>query len=376
MAKILEEHAGYLSDRIKLERFQAAISKVVQIGDRVIDLGCGSGILGLLALRAGASKVLFVEEGEVIEIARRTIADAGYSDQSEFHRVNSYELTIAEPVDVIVCDHVGYFGFDYGLLGLLADAKNRFLKSGGILIPTALEPQLSLIESAECRKGIALWRDGTVPADFQWMDEFAANTKHAKDLGSDNLLASVATLGRLDLGEDADPFLTWKADFKCQRDGELDGVAGSFSCQLHDDTYITNSPGAKDSLNRPQAFLPLLEPVAITRGESIVVDVLVRHLDHIIGWIVELPEQNKKFAHTTFNGKLLDREMLTRAQPDRIVTLNNRGQARQVVLSYCDGIRTVDEIQTLMQRDHVNLFPTEQALSTFVTQVISWDTDE
>ena len=121
----LEEHYGYVSDCAKLAHYQAAVDEVVQPEHTVMDLGCGSGLLGLMALRAGAKKVLFIEEGAIIEVARQTICDAGFADKAEFHRLNSFELSLRERVDVVLCDHVGYFGFDYGILALLADAKQR-----------------------------------------------------------------------------------------------------------------------------------------------------------------------------------------------------------------------------------------------------------
>ena len=55
---MLDEHLGYVADRIRLERFRAAIAKAITAGDRVADLGCGSGILGLLCLRAGAGRCM------------------------------------------------------------------------------------------------------------------------------------------------------------------------------------------------------------------------------------------------------------------------------------------------------------------------------
>ena len=45
---MLDEHLGYVADRTRLEQFRAAFAKVVCAGDQVADLGCGSGILGLL----------------------------------------------------------------------------------------------------------------------------------------------------------------------------------------------------------------------------------------------------------------------------------------------------------------------------------------
>ena len=82
MTDPLDEHYGYLFDRVKLERYESAIERAVRPGDVVMDLGCGSGLLGLMALRAGAEKVLFVEEGAIIEVARRTVAESGFAERS------------------------------------------------------------------------------------------------------------------------------------------------------------------------------------------------------------------------------------------------------------------------------------------------------
>ena len=37
---------------------------------------------------------------------------------------------------------------------------------------------------------------------------------------------------------------------------------------------------------------------------------------------------------------------------------------------------SVAEVQALVQREHPELFPSVQATSSFVTQVLSWDTSE
>jgi hypothetical protein len=101
---------------------------------------------------------------------------------------------------------------------------------------------------------------------------------------------------------------------------------------------------------------------------------MARHLDSVIAWVVELPGSGRRFSHSTFNGLLLDQEALTRVRPERIAALNDRGRARQIVLSYCDGQRTIEEVQTLIERDHPALFPSKQATTSFITRVLSEDT--
>jgi len=376
MAKTLEEHFGYLSDTVKVERYRAAIQQAVKPGDIVVDLGCGSGLLGLMALNAGAGKVFFIEEGDVIQVARKTIADTGYFEKAEFFQTNSFEFALPEQADVILCDHVGYFGFDYGILALLADAKKRFLKPDGVILPAQIDLKLALVESDVCRKFVAQWHDGSVPDEFAWLGTTSANTKHALQLEKKDLLSEVASLGTLELGSEVAPFLTFSAELDCLREGTLDGVAGWFECRLFDDVHMTNSPTAEGSLDRPQAFLPLELPTAVKKGEHIQVTVMVRPLDHVIAWIVELPDSGLKIAQTTFNGLLLGREALTRAHPDRVALLNEHGRALQVVLSYCDGKRTAAEVQALVQREHPHLFPSEQATLAFVQRTLAWITRE
>lgn len=374
MAKTLEEHYGYLVDRVKIETYQAAIDRLVHMDHVVLDLGCGTGLLGLMALRAGAHKVLFVEEGPIIEVARRTMTEAGFADQSEFLQRNSFELALPEQVDVVFCDHIGYFGFDYGVLALLADARQRFLKPDGIIVPAQIELQLAPIESESSRRLVGQWQDGSIPDEFSWVGTTAANTKHSTQLEESALLADAVTLATLDLGEPAEPFLSWTAEFRCARDGMLDGLAGWFDCRLSDGIRMTNSPTVAEALDRPQAFLPLESSVPVSAGEHIKATVMARHRDHVIGWIVELPESGQRFAHTTFNGLLLDKEALNRAQPDRVAKLNDRGRARQIVLSYCDGQRTLAEVQAMVLEEHPDLFPSTQATNSFVEQILAWDT--
>jgi protein arginine N-methyltransferase 1 len=314
MATTLDEHYGYLSDRVKREQYQAAIERLVRPEHVVLDLGCGSGLLGLMALRAGASKVLFVEEGAIIEVARQAVTNAGFADKAEFFKANSFKLEVADRADLALCDHVGYFGFDYGILKLLADARQRFLKPEGIIVPGEIELKLAPVESESCRKLVGQWRDGSVPDEYSWLATAAANTEHATQLQPEDLLANAATLTRLELGMKVPPYLSWSAEYRCERDGLLDGVTGWFDCRLTDDIHMTNSPVSNERLNRPQAFFPLETPVTVNAGERIVVTIMARHEDHVIGWVIELPEAGKRFAHTTFNGLLLDSDELTRAQ--------------------------------------------------------------
>ncbi len=372
---MLEEHLGYITDRIRLEQFQAAIARVINAGDRVADLGCGSGILGLLCLRAGAGRVYGIDETAMLEVARETFARAGWAERATCIRGHSHRVELPEPVELVICDHVGYFGFDYGILHTLQDARRRFLKPGGNLIPARLRLQLGAVESESCRDKAESWRAAGVPAEFHWLRQYAVNAKHAVTLPSDAVLSAPAALGDIDLRGDHPDFFSWTAELRIERDGVMHGLAGWFACELAEGVWMTNSPLAEHPIQRSQAFLPIDEAVPVRAGDSVKARVMARPADHLIAWVVDFPATGRRFSHSTWQGLLLAPEDLMRSRPDRVPRLSREGQARITVLGYCDGRRTAREIEQAVLREHPDLFPSPAEISRFVARALGRDTE-
>ena len=128
----LEEHIGYLTDRRRTELYRAAIASAIRPGDVVVDLGCGSGVLGLLCLQAGAGFVYGIDRGNIVVAARESFGRAGFGAQAEILQGDTRQINLPRMADVLISDHVGYFGFDYGVIGLLRDARRRFLSMESI----------------------------------------------------------------------------------------------------------------------------------------------------------------------------------------------------------------------------------------------------
>jgi len=134
MALVVDEHRHYLADQARLSAFHRAIGEVVKPGDVVLDLGAGTGILGLLACRAGASRVYSIESSPLIDLTRDICRINGYSDRVQFINDLSTQVKLPEKVDAVVADQIGEFGFDAGILEYFADARERFLKPDGLMI--------------------------------------------------------------------------------------------------------------------------------------------------------------------------------------------------------------------------------------------------
>jgi len=189
------------------------------------------------------------------------------------------------------------------------------------------------------------------------------------------VLGPPAELGHIVLRADHPDFLSWTAELRIERDGVMHGLAGWFECELAEGVWMTNSPLAERPIQRSQAFLPIDEAVPVKTGDSVKARVMVRPDDNLIAWVVEFPATSRRFSHSTWQGLLLAPEDLMRSRPDRVPRLNREGQARIIVLGYCDGRRTAREIEQAVLRDHPNLFPSPEEISCFIMQTLGRDTE-
>lgn len=371
---MLHEHLGYVADAVRLEHYKAAITQSIASGHVVADLGCGSGVLGLLCLQAGARHVYAIDESAVLDIARESLTRVGHGDHATFIRGKSSRIELPGKVDVVICDHVGYFGFDYGVVDFLADARRRFLKPGGKLIPSKIQLHVAAVSSQKSRELAQGWQAENIPREFQWLHRYSINTKHAVNLGRDDILCPPAVLGGIDLHADNPDYFFWNTEMHIERDGEMHGVAGWFECQLAEEVWMTNSPLAEKPVDRAQAFLPIGEAVSVRRGDVVRTTIMARPAENILAWTVEFPATGQRFSHSTWQGMLLTPETLVRSKPNHVPQLSHEGRARMTVLGYCDGMRTSQEIEQAVLRDHPHLFPSGAEISRFVAQVLGRDT--
>ncbi|MBA3974973.1 MAG: hypothetical protein C0504_12250 [Candidatus Solibacter sp.] len=350
-----------------------AVSAVIRPGMTVVDLGCGSGVLGLTCLRAGAARVIAIDDSSMIEAARMVYEAAGFGGRVEFIRGMSTAVTPPVPADVVICDQAGYFGFDAGIVQYLEDARRRFLKPGGVVIPGRIELELAGIESGRCYAEVSRWRAESLAPEFRALGRFAENVKCPVTLERAEAAAGPARLGSIGLREDSPDYHCWRAELKCERDATLHGLAGWFRCELAEGVWMTNSPLAEERIQRPQAFLPLAEPVHAKAGDSIGCTIMARPKEDFLAWVVEAG--GRRQSQSTLNGMLLGERDLRIGNPGAVPRLTREGEARRVVLEYCDGVRSLSEIEAIVMERRPGLLPSRQALAQFVFQVFTRDAE-
>ena len=365
LSKILDEHLGYISDTVRLEHFRQAIALSVRPGDIVLDVGCGFAVLGLMCLEAGAARVYGIDHTDAIEIARETAVRAGFGERYHCIREHSFRAELPEQVDVIICDHVGYFGFDYGIIDILGDARRRFLKPGGRVIPGRIDLQIAGIASAAAREKAMAWSAPPIPAAFHWLEEYGINSRHRTTFSADNVLVPAANLGTIDLSADSPDHFSFTADLIATRSDEVDGLGGWFDCELAMGVRMTNSPLNRGHIDRKQVFLPFASPLAIKPGDTMRVKLVLRHDVTVITWSARNLSSGEQRRQSTWRSQILS-EADRSGKLDRVPQLGREGKARRIVLDYIDGMRTAQEIEQAVLRDHPGLFPSADQVIAFV----------
>ncbi|WP_268123613.1 tetratricopeptide repeat protein [Roseivirga pacifica] len=134
-------HMEMLSDIERNDAFQKAIEEVVTEQSVVLDIGTGSGLLSMMAARAGAQKVITCESSKhIAKAAKEIIAVNGYDEKIELFNRLSNQVSAGEleqKPNVIVGEI-----FDSGLLGehaLLSfrHALENLAQENTVVIPKA-----------------------------------------------------------------------------------------------------------------------------------------------------------------------------------------------------------------------------------------------
>ena len=373
MSLKFDEHRQYLADTHRLDAFQRAIEAVVRPGDVVVDLGCGTGILGLMACRAGASRVYAIDDGGMIDVARRAAVANGYGDRIIHVQGHSMRVTLPERADVIVSDQIGRLGFEAGVIEFFADAARRFLRPGGRLIPTGVATWLAPIEAPALTAVVEFWRTTPAGFDFSAAAQGAVNTGYPVTLALDQTLASAQPVLQFGCGDQASA-AKGAVTFTVTRPGVLSGLGGWFVAELSSGITMTNAPGAPDQIDRRQAFLPIATPIRVEVGDQIDVVLRARPVEVVLAWDVRVTRADAEVAHarhSTLGGMLVPRETLARTNPSKRPQLTVWAEARATVLALCDGSHTLAEIESATASRHAELFANAGAAQQFVSEVVT-----
>lgn len=373
MSLIIDEHRQYLADASRTSSYRAAITQVVRPGDVVVDLGSGTGILGLLACAAGASRVYAIDAGGMAEPARAIARANGFGNRVTVIDGWSRHVELPERADVLVTDQVGHFGFEAGIVPNTNHARRCLLKPAARLVPSHIDLWVAPIEAPEVDDAIDFWSRRPAGFDMSPLHDMAANSGYPREILPGELLGTAVRGGSMDLADD-NRLVVVSAESRIERAGTLSGIGGWFSATLAPGVTMSNSPLAADRIGRRCVVLPIARPTAVAPGDRVKTVIRILPDDVLVSWIVELFRGDAsvpadRFSHTTLRGMLIEPEKLRRTHPEYVPSLNARGEARRSVLELCDGRRTIDEIEQATYDRHRPIFRDRVEASVFVAEV-------
>jgi ribosomal protein L11 methyltransferase len=113
------------------------LGRLLRQGDRVLDLGSGSGILAIAAIKLGAANAIGIEiDPEANEVAARNAARNGVADRVEFLEGDATLLArLTGPVDLVLSNILR--SVNMSLLSVIAAA----LRPAGVAIFSGMEQQ-------------------------------------------------------------------------------------------------------------------------------------------------------------------------------------------------------------------------------------------
>src|SRR5688500_14466350 len=232
MSRALDEHREYLTDAPRIAAFRRAIHATVRPGDVVLDLACGTGILGLMACEAGAARVYAIDDGEIIEIARAIARANGFADRIVHIHDHSTHVTLPERADVLVFDQIGRLGFDAGVLELAADARARLLEPGARMVPIDVRLDAALVSAPVMRSRVDFWR--TTPAGIDCTPALttALNTGYPMDAPLASCVSDTCEVMSFNPSTWAGEPLSSTIELRAREDARVDGLAGWFRAEL------------------------------------------------------------------------------------------------------------------------------------------------
>lgn len=131
----ISSNVGAIHDRMRI----SAYSNIMQSlkGKSVLHLGCGMGLISMIAARALASHVVAVDTSAIVDAAT-VVAKENKLDNITFLRGKIQDVVGSLPVkkfDIVLCEWMGSFVTNDEMLEELIYCRDNLLAAGGLICP-------------------------------------------------------------------------------------------------------------------------------------------------------------------------------------------------------------------------------------------------
>ncbi|BDA48465.1 Protein arginine N-methyltransferase 7 [Coccomyxa sp. Obi] len=280
--KMPGHHFGYLEDDSRAAAFERAIREAVDRmhaddkDARVLNLGCGTGLHAMMALRAGAEHVTAVDRWLYMALACKESLVANNFSEDHFSVIYKRPTDLAIIKDVPICCNILICDmFDEGLLtsGIIPAVRHcmhNILADDAILLPAAATVYM---QAAEVRTGTVCGIDMGAVDRHRWTPAFTTGVPLGEGLYRP--LSEPVEAWHFDVRCPPDESGRKTIDVEFTSDGICNAVVFWFTLELIDGITISSAPGGSLAPGMQPALQYLAGELRVDAGE--VLPVLATH---------------------------------------------------------------------------------------------------
>ena len=187
------------------------------------------------------------------------------------HTADSRIVTLGERCDVVVCELIGNLGFDEGIVEILFDARRRFLKPGGRVIPQSVELHGAPVDQTRFVEESLVYWPAVSGLDLSQMRNHALRSVYTRDISETEILADPQLFIEGDFKSEIPPQRAASRSFRIQRDGNAHGLGLWMYAQLSERTSVASGPWSQVT-SWKGSFLPFSQPVSACVGDEWSID--------------------------------------------------------------------------------------------------------